>query len=817
MPLHRLLLALAVLPPAFAALQLSFGFTQQQCASNLFFEDANQVGPLSPSQNGSVSCPSSTYNLHVFPEAGIGLIGEASSQWTISNLVDNGSFVNNVFTIAVWFTVQAPSNPCLVRFGNRGQFTLCSQGASMQLGNGTDASAWGTLPQTALDQVMPNQVNLLVFTANVTQALFYRANMNGSQATSFFTTFPDESALQVTSVVVPRITAWEAAPLIVGTLGETLTTILKVEVADSALSPSNFASQQLPFACPSVTSFSVNVTENQNFAVNLAPYMFDINGAPLTVSIAQTPKGGFVSALSPTNVTYQFNPSITVHPVIDSFVFYASNAHCPSVVVATCTIYVKPVDHPPVAGSVSIFGIENQTSPIVFSATDPDGDNDIAYYNLKGTVGLYGSIVYCSNKTTPNISSHYTPVSGLCYLPDFAANGLDKASGSLIVGEETIYFSVFDRSGLSSAVLGQIGITLYNPGYVNITLVGPELAYMWLNATISYSSLLLVSNPEHGFLSRAAEPNVPLVVNQWTRDGAFYQSQGTYFGSDAFQIQFITSSGFLSPINTVQVLLSDTYHASVMQAPSSLAVTFSQLTDMNISLSNVDGDSYSSVLSLEMSQSSGLISISDIPLAVDIVQGAGCVHVGCASIVVLRGVPAMLAQSLLSAQYMAIATVDNSIGVLLYDEPRAGEDWLVFNQTISISVQGGIWGSSDPFQRGNAGIGAGIIGSIIACLIVFGRGVWVFLPTNWREWICNKFTCRRASDSDDDFDKTSSSTTGLPPKVLIRPPSKNRILDAQASEAKNPDALMDCALPPPPPPPGLPQVSKIIEMTLDMV
>jgi hypothetical protein len=119
---------------------------------------------------------------------------------------------------------------------------------------------------------------------------------------------------------------------------------------------------------PTVNSYGVQSPEDS--PINLVLAAWDIEGDAISFPIVTMPAHGVLSG-TPPNVTYTPNANFAG---TDMFAFRASDGMATSA-VATVTIFVTPLNDPPVAFNSTVASVEDDWStPVVLSGADADGD-----------------------------------------------------------------------------------------------------------------------------------------------------------------------------------------------------------------------------------------------------------------------------------------------------------------------------------------------------------------------------------------------------------------------------------------------------------
>jgi hypothetical protein len=745
----RLLGCLLGLLARVGALTLTYPLSQQDCAAATFWDSAAQFGSLTPS--GPFACPAThSADNQVFNSSSAGFMGEISSSWTTTDLLAGGrSFGQDVFSIAVWFTQTCSAstgNPPLLRFGRSGALVLRANSVDMQIGSPARAVA----STTSFSAPSLNQPYLLVLAANVTTFALYRRNLATNQTSALSFVFQVEDYLNASVVLVPRMSTWTNASLILGSSDDLCTVLAAAVIQDAVPAPSSFLdAKPLTNSCPSVAPFALNATENQAVTINLAPHAMDIDGNPIKLVVTGLPRGGFLadanatlsvgSVLQSTNVTYVFSPDLEVHPLLDQFTFRAADFQCLSVFDAVVTLHVRPCNHAPHAISQQV-QVSASVAHLAFAAMDLDGASDLQSVSVLTPNLLFGVLTWCASPTQAVPGGVWVTLpangSGLCYQAEYTSRLLNRTAGLEVVGQDVFVFSAVDKAGAASAVAGQLTVQLANPATsafdltLNEDSAGQTLAAVQDNA----SSALVVALPAHGHLALQLAPEQAVAANVWLPEAQLmYVPDPDAFGADAFQVRIRNPAGFVSPVLTVQVFVNNTYDPSVLELPEDVAVKFAQLVPLNISLINLDGDSYSCRLALQMKNPGVLVSLASVPANVQVTRGSSCIEVGCEEPIELRGLPSAVNGALRSTHVMAVATPDNVLLIQVFDElPDLGEQPGDL-QAVNVRVQGGVWGTGEPVARGSAALGAAILGAVVALGLVLGRGAWTLLPRTFRE------------------------------------------------------------------------------------
>ena len=302
------------------------------------------------------------------------------------------------------------------------------------------------------------------------------------------------------------------------------------------------------------TSFNQSISTNQDVPVSFVIIASDPDNNTLTY-IVGTPSHGTLSGAAP-NLTY--TPALN-YTGGDSFTFKVNDGIIDSN-IATVTITVLSVDHPPVANSQSISVTEDIAKPITLTATDQDG-NTLIYSVVAPPIHgvLSGSI--------PNLT--YTPSANYNGNDSFTFKANDGSNDSNIATISITITPVND----APTTTGQT-IIIDEDNSVSVVLTGNDVD----GDPLTY---IIVTPPAHGTLTG-------------TGSTLTYTPAANYNGSDSFTFQ-VSDGTVNSNISTVNITINpinDVPTANNQSGANNQTVTTLEDTPVSIALtaSDVDND-----------------------------------------------------------------------------------------------------------------------------------------------------------------------------------------------------------------------------------
>ncbi len=300
---------------------------------------------------------------------------------------------------------------------------------------------------------------------------------------------------------------------------------------------------------PVANNQTVTLDENKVTPITLSGS--DTEGSALTYTVVSTTAHGTLSGTAP-NLT--FTPALYYFGT-DSFTFKVNDGSVDSN-VATVSIVVKFVNHPPVANLVNVSYNTNTPVTFLLSGTDVDG-NTLSYVIVSQPA--HGAI----SGVAPNLT--YTPVQNYIGSDSFTFKVNDGTFDS-----NTSTVSINHNSGTNHApVANGQSVILAENAVTPIALTAVDIDGNSLSYTI-------VGSPAHGTLTGTA-PNLTYVPSLY------------YYGPDNFT--FKVSDGTLSS-NTATVSITVTY---VNHPPVAINQSITTNEDASITItltgSDVDGNS----------------------------------------------------------------------------------------------------------------------------------------------------------------------------------------------------------------------------------
>jgi sugar lactone lactonase YvrE len=292
-----------------------------------------------------------------------------------------------------------------------------------------------------------------------------------------------------------------------------------------------------------------NVTTDEDLQKAITLVAIDSDGDLLTYTIVAQPGHGTLTGVPP-NVTY----TPTAHYWgSDSFTFKANDGKVDSN-IATVSITVNHVNHPPVAQDLNVTTDEDTSKAIALVATDPDND-PLAYIIV--TQPTHGTL----SGTPPNVI--YTPT-------------------ALYFGSDSFTFKANDGKIDSNTATVSITVNHVNHAPVaqnqNVTTdedMSKAITLVAIDPDGDSLTYVIVAQPAHGALS-GIPPNIT------------YTPTAHFYGSDSFT--FKANDGKVdSNIATVSIIINQINHAPIAQDQ---AITTSVDTAKVITLNatDVDGD-----------------------------------------------------------------------------------------------------------------------------------------------------------------------------------------------------------------------------------
>lgn len=271
----------------------------------------------------------------------------------------------------------------------------------------------------------------------------------------------------------------------------------------------------LPNQPPLANDDNASTDENQQTTIDVANNDSDPDGNldASSVSVVSGPSSG--SLVNHGDGTFSYTPNAGFTGT-DSFTYQICDTQgaCDT---ATVTIYVAPVNHPPLAVEDKTNGFEDTpvTIQVLGNDSDPDGDPlTIQSYTQPG----HGSVIQNADGT-------------FTYTPEGDFHGTD-----------TFTYTVCDPSGLCSTTVVTMDVAEVNdpPVAVDdatstnedtpvvITVTGNDSD---IDGNLDPTTTTVVSQPSHGTVVRNA-------------DGTFtYTPQANYYGTDSFTYQVCDTDG----------------------------------------------------------------------------------------------------------------------------------------------------------------------------------------------------------------------------------------------------------------------------------
>ena len=277
-----------------------------------------------------------------------------------------------------------------------------------------------------------------------------------------------------------------------------------VDLTGCALLDSGWPAARCPDLLPVASGQTLSVTEDTPIQIALQGVNHS-DSAPLTYSITANPARGVLTApsslTSSTGVTYTYTPNPNVSGP-DSFQFKVNDGVSTSA-AAVVTLYITPVNDPPVADSQSFTAADDQPVAITLTGSDVEGA-PLTYDVLSRPHG--GTLA----GTAPHLT--YTPNAGFSGADSFQFSVND---GQLNSPPATVAIKVVH--GNVPPVASAQTVTAIAGVPLNITLGGSDLE----NAALLFA---ITAAPAHGALSGTA-PNV------------VYTANASFSGTDSFQFR----------------------------------------------------------------------------------------------------------------------------------------------------------------------------------------------------------------------------------------------------------------------------------------
>jgi large repetitive protein len=322
-----------------------------------------------------------------------------------------------------------------------------------------------------------------------------------------------------------------------------------VQVSDGSLADTITVNVTIQPVNDSPTANDQSVTTRQDQPKAIVLTGSDIEGSPLTFSIASNPANGSLSG-TPPNVTYTANGGFEG---TDSFTFRANDGTANST-PATVTITVGPANAEPVANDQSVTTAEDTSKAITLTATDGDGD-PLTYQVVANPAN--GTLL----GTPPNLT----------YTPNANFNGADSFT-----------FKANDGFADSAAATVSITVTAVNDAPV-LAAIGDKGISELVNLGFTVSATDIDGDALAFSLSGApagASINASSGVFSWTPS----ESQGP--GSYDFDV--CVNDGTISDCETITVTVTEVNSAPVLDPIGSKTVTEGEL--LTFTATTVDSD-----------------------------------------------------------------------------------------------------------------------------------------------------------------------------------------------------------------------------------
>jgi uncharacterized RmlC-like cupin family protein len=297
-----------------------------------------------------------------------------------------------------------------------------------------------------------------------------------------------------------------------------------------------------------------STAENQPVAIDLVGT--DIDGDPLTYLMSQAPTNGTLSGTAP-NLVYQPDPSFSGS---DALRFAVSDGKATSA-VATVSITVTVVNHPPVASPAAISVAEDGSLAITLLANDADGDS--LHFSISQSV-TNGTL----SGAAPNLT--YRPKTNFFGSDALRFTANDGALTSAVATVSITVSPVNDRPVATSA-----SKTLTEDTSAALTLGASDVE----GSPLTYN---ITKSPTKGSLS-GTSPNLT------------YRPNTNYSGADSFQFTAFDGS-LTSLVATVSLTVTP-----VNDPPKANAGSKSGPEDINLpvtlSATDPDGDALTYLIS----------------------------------------------------------------------------------------------------------------------------------------------------------------------------------------------------------------------------
>jgi hypothetical protein len=308
-----------------------------------------------------------------------------------------------------------------------------------------------------------------------------------------------------------------------------------------------------------------SVTTAQDTAKPIVLSATDADGQSLTYSIVSQPAHGSLSGTAP-NVTY--TPTHGYFGA-DSFTFKANDGQADSN-VATVSITVTHVNHPPTANAQTISLNQDTSKPVALTGSDPD--NDPLTFRVTANPG-HGTL----SGTPPNLT--YTPAPNFCGTDSFAfvANdgAIDSAPASVSI--------TVNHVNHPPVANGQ-NVQTNEDTALSILLSATDIDSDPLTYTV-------LSSPGHGILSGTA-PNL------------IYTPTAHFHGTDSFTFK-ANDGGANSNTATVQINVVHVNHPPTANGQN---ISLDEDTTAAITLTGSDPDGDTITFSISVQPQHGTLS-----------------------------------------------------------------------------------------------------------------------------------------------------------------------------------------------------------------
>ena len=789
-------------------------FHAETCLKDVFYDDSGTLGPWLSS---NTDCISTIQNLELYPDSENGVVlpnslASLNSTWNMASVLSN-NFDGNFFSIAVWFQnsfnlSSFSSNQILFRIEK--YLTLTPNGFEMSVGGSVTVGDANNLlpPCTDVGWI------LIIVSVGLKQGHIWRKSLETNIVSQNSFNFP-ESYFQRNQVVIPRMSSWSPSAIaeisFTGTLG--YLQLFNYEVVNQGLIFDQGAPNSKPI-CPSfrdvihqVSEYSQITDLTSSLQVSVLNNSWSYN--QILFKIESLPNFGIL--LGDQNVEILHLPVYTQTLKYQAFYgsliqqndsFFAravpnNNYNCESPYEGEISIEVLHVNLPPLPTNLSIessipftqfyvYGINPNTK----QASAYGGDSHI--YLFWGEVS--GNIIQATTCLNHQAEDQQIPTNfietrngtgwplSFCYYPNYSSSIFVRSSGEKFVGQEILHFYLYDQSGQISGTFGTITINVLNPVIISpLSSDGIEGKVLSLQFPMNnnWTRIWISSLPSFGNLSlntNFAPLLNPGSSNAFYSKAIYYLSMTNYWGKDQFFFKFEANSGYVSPPISYEVNISNTYHPSrFFQSNFSVQIfrCFQRTLITNVKIENVDLDAYSSELQIFLNDSSsGMVSIQYLSSEIIVVSGSSCVDVGCQEPIILIGVASLLKLAIQNLEYTSLNTVNNVIYFQIFDE--FSNNFTIADETfLNIDYVGvTVWGNNLSV-RGNRTIGAAIVGGFIAFVLVFGRGIWSFLPLSLRNF-CSKRVCISSTRNQQKVKQDPKTTESFPEPILKKQPIYQR-------------------------------------------